>query len=47
MGMGKDEAPAPAKVKVKAEEVPAEEPTKRPKKAAPKDVSAILDDWAE
>jgi hypothetical protein len=42
-----DEAPAPAKVKVKAEEVPAEEPTKRPKKAAPKDVSAILDDWAE
>jgi hypothetical protein len=42
-----DEAPAPAPVKVKAEEVPAEEPTKRPKKAAPKDVSAILDDWAE
>ena len=25
----------------------AEEPTKRPKKAAPKDVAAILDDWAE
>lgn len=42
-----DEAPAPAPVKVKAEEVPAEEPTKRPKKAAPKDVSAILDDWSE
>jgi hypothetical protein len=42
-----DEAEAPAKVKVKAEEVPAEEPTKRAKKAAPKDVSAILDDWAE
>jgi hypothetical protein len=33
---------APAKA-----EAPAEEPTKRPKKAAPKDVSAILDDWAE
>jgi hypothetical protein len=46
-GDDEDEAPAPAKVKVKAEEVPAEEPTKRPKKAAPKDVSAILDDWAE
>lgn len=37
-----DEAP-PAKAKAE----PAEEPTKRPKKAAPKDVSAILDDWAE
>lgn len=47
-------APAPAAddeaeeapVKVKAEEV-AEEPVKRAKKAAPKDVAAILDDWAE
>lgn len=48
---------APAKVEAKAddaEEAPAaapaaetEEPVKRPKKAAPKDVSAILDDWAE
>lgn len=36
-----DEPPAKAKAE------PAEEPTKRPKKAAPKDVSAILDDWAE
>jgi len=37
-------APAP-----KAEAAPAEEaePTKRAKKAAPKDVSEILDDWAE
>lgn len=37
-------APAP-----KAEATPAEEaePTKRAKKAAPKDVSEILDDWAE
>jgi len=42
-----DEAEEPAPVKVKAEEVPAEEPVKRPKKAAPKDVAAILDDWAE
>ena len=33
----------------KAEDTPAEEaePTKRAKKAAPKDVSEILDDWAE
>ncbi len=38
-----DDTPAP---KAKAEEV-AEEPVKRAKKAAPKDVSAILDDWAE
>jgi hypothetical protein len=38
-----DDTPAP---KMKAEEV-AEEPVKRAKKAAPKDVSAILDDWAE
>lgn len=37
-----EEAPA----KVEAEAV-AEEPVKRAKKAAPKDVSAILDDWAE
>lgn len=37
-----DDAPT-----AKAEAAPAEEPTKRPKKAAPKDVSAILDDWAE
>lgn len=35
-----DEAPA-------ASDEPAKEPTKREKKAAPKDVSAILDDWAE
>lgn len=38
-----DDTPAP---KAKAEEA-AEEPVKRAKKAAPKDVSAILDDWAE
>lgn len=37
------EAPKP---KAKAEEVEAE-PTKRTKKAAPKDVADILDDWAE
>jgi hypothetical protein len=39
-------APAPV---AKAEDAPAEEaePTKRAKKAAPKDVSEILDDWAE
>jgi len=39
-------APAPV---AKAEDVSAEEaePTKRAKKAAPKDVSEILDDWAE
>ena len=36
-----DEAPAAT-----ADE-PAKEPTKREKKAAPKDVAAILDDWAE
>ena len=44
-------APAKAPVKVQADAVEeaeaAEEPVKRPKKAAPKDVSAILDDWAE
>lgn len=41
-------APAPAPV-AKAEDASAEEaePTKRAKKAAPKDVSEILDDWAE
>lgn len=33
--------------KVEAEEVAEAEPTKRPKKAAPKDVADILDDWAE
>jgi hypothetical protein len=42
------EAPAPKAVpKVEAEEAPEVEPVKRPKKAAPKDVDAILDDWAE
>lgn len=41
-----DEPAEEAPVKVEAEVV-AEEPVKRPKKAAPKDVSAILDDWAE
>jgi hypothetical protein len=39
-----DEEP---KAQVKAEDAPEAEPTKRPKKAAPKDVSEILDDWAE
>lgn len=39
------EAPKPKKVE--AEEVAEAEPTKRPKKAAPKDVADILDDWAE
>jgi hypothetical protein len=44
-------APAPAP-KAQAEEpevaeAPAAEPTKRAKKAAPKDVADILDDWAE
>lgn len=44
-------APAPAP-KAEAEEpevaeAPAAEPTKRAKKAAPKDVADILDDWAE
>jgi hypothetical protein len=34
--------------KVEAESVEgSEEPTKRAKKAAPKDVADILDDWAE
>jgi len=42
------EAPAPkATPKVEAEVAPEVEPTKRAKKAAPKDVDAILDDWAE
>jgi hypothetical protein len=37
-----------AEAKVEAEAPAAEaEPTKRTKKAAPKDVSEILDDWAE
>jgi hypothetical protein len=39
--LDQDEAEAMAKVKAEAE------PTKRTKKAAPKDVSEILDDWAE
>lgn len=39
------EAPKPKKVE--AEEVAEAEPTKRQKKAAPKDVADILDDWAE
>lgn len=39
------EAPKPNKVEV--EEVAEAEPTKRQKKAAPKDVADILDDWAE
>lgn len=39
------EAPKPKKVE--AEEVADAEPTKRQKKAAPKDVADILDDWAE
>jgi hypothetical protein len=39
-------APAPAP-KAEAEAVEEAEPTKRAKKAAPKDVSEILDDWAE
>jgi hypothetical protein len=33
--------------KVQAEAVETAEPTKRAKKAAPKDVADILDDWAE
>lgn len=41
-----DDTPAAPAPKAKAEEV-TEEPVKRAKKAAPKDVSAILDDWAE
>jgi hypothetical protein len=42
------EAPAlKAEPKVEAEAVETAEPTKRTKKAAPKDVSDILDDWAE
>lgn len=40
------EAPKAAP-KVEAEAVEAAEPTKRAKKAAPKDVADILDDWAE
>jgi hypothetical protein len=44
----KAEAPKVAAPKVEAEEVQeAPEPTKRAKKAAPKDVNEILDDWAE
>jgi hypothetical protein len=44
----KAEAPKVAAPKVEAEEVAeTPEPTKRAKKAAPKDVSEILDDWAE
>jgi hypothetical protein len=40
------EAPK-AQPKVEAEAVETAEPTKRTKKAAPKDVAEILDDWAE
>jgi hypothetical protein len=40
------EAPK-AEPKVEAEAVETAEPTKRAKKAAPKDVADILDDWAE
>jgi hypothetical protein len=40
------EAPK-AQPKVEAEAVETAEPTKRTKKAAPKDVADILDDWAE
>jgi hypothetical protein len=39
-------AEAPAKVEAEAVAETAE-PTKRTKKAAPKDVADILDDWAE
>jgi hypothetical protein len=39
-------APAP-EPKAETEAVEEAEPTKRAKKAAPKDVSEILDDWAE
>jgi hypothetical protein len=44
-----DEAKAMATVKATKAEVVEEtaEPTKRTKKAAPKDVADILDDWAE
>jgi hypothetical protein len=41
-----EEAPK-AEPKVQAEAVETAEPTKRTKKAAPKDVADILDDWAE
>jgi hypothetical protein len=41
-----DGAKLPPKAEPKAEAAEAE-PTKRTKKAAPKDVSEILDDWAE
>jgi len=44
--LDEDEAKAMAKVKAEAVEDTAE-PTKRAKKAAPKDVADILDDWAE
>ena len=43
-----EEAPkAQPKVEAEAVEAEAAEPTKRAKKAAPKDVADILDDWAE
>jgi len=48
-----EDAPAYEKIATKAVKVQAEaveetaEPTKRTKKAAPKDVADILDDWAE
>ena len=43
-----DNAKMPSQEQPKAEaEAPAAEPTKRAKKATPKDVSEILDDWAE
>jgi hypothetical protein len=48
-----EDAPAYEKIAAKAVKVQAEaveetaEPTKRTKKAAPKDVADILDDWAE
>ena len=41
------EAPKAKKPEPQVEEEPAAEPTKRQKKAAPKDVADILDDWAE
>lgn len=42
-----DGAKSAPKAEPKAEAVAEPEPTKRTKKAAPKDVSEILDDWAE
>jgi len=47
MGKMLDIDEAKAMAKVKAEAVEEVEPTKRAKKAAPKDVADILDDWAE